>query len=545
MSRVPVKPSPLAEMENQLLSKKDNGEGDCLASEVLEPLGPHSSYRDIVRSSSIIGGAQGIRLLILMVQTKLVAVLLGPAGLGLVGLYQSAINLVGTVSGLGISGSAVRVVAEAQASGDPRRVARTVKVLGRACFATGLLGWMLAASLGWPLSVWFFGTSERAVTIGLLGVTLLFTNIATGQLALIQGLRRIGDLALFQVLSAIGSLVISVILYACLREQGIITVFIIVSVFNLAVSRWIARRVLIISVITTWRRCVRESSRLVSLGVALMWSGVLTTGVGLVTCAWITRDFGTEANGIYQAAWGISGAFAGFILQAMGTDFYPRLTAVANDDREVNRLVNEQTEVGILMALPGLLATLAFAPWVIRIFYTAKFLEASALLPWFVLGVMGSVISWPLGFIQLAKGATRVFATTETVKGLVLLCFTWFGLRWYRVLGVAMALAALYLVYVLGILWIAGLLSGFRWSRSVRMLLFRSTVVVGIAFAISKLFPPVIATASGGLLVFAASYLCLRRLAFRLGPSHRMSQILLKMGVLKAWFPPSLLKRFE
>ena len=57
----------------------------------------------------------------------------------------------------------------------------------------------------------------------------------------------------------------------------------------------------------------------------------------------------------------------------MGADFYPRLTAVADDHKECNRLVNEQAEVGLLLAGPGVIATLTFAPLVIWLFYSSAF----------------------------------------------------------------------------------------------------------------------------------------------------------------------------
>ncbi len=471
-----------------------------------------------------------------MVQTKLVAILLGPSGVGLVGLYQSATGLIGTVSGLGIGQSAVREVAEAHGSGNPERVARRVKVLRRACWATGLLGWLLAVVIAWPLSVWTFGTPERAVPIALLGVTLLLASISAGQMALVQGSRRIGDLARLQLLPAIPSVVISVGLYARLGERGIVPVFIIVGAVNLGFSWWIARRVPLVAVTITWRECLRKSGRLVSLGVAFMWSGVLAAGVGLATRAWIVRDLGTEANGIYQAAWGISGVFAGFILQAMGADFYPRLTSVAKDSTEVNRLVNEQTEVGVLLALPGLLATLVFAPWAIRVFYTAKFVAAGDLLPWFVLGVFGRVVSWPLGYIQLAKGDSRMFAATETIMWALLLLLTWLGLHWWQVPGAAIAFAVLYGMHVVGMRWVAGRLSGFQWSNAVWRLLLQSTAAVSVAFVIATLLPPIIAAISGGLLVLVSGYLCLHRLTIRLGPSHRISRILARFMNLEPRF---------
>jgi PST family polysaccharide transporter len=302
---------------------------------------------------------------------------------------------------------------------------------------------------------------------------------------------------------------------------------------NLGFSWWVARRVPLASAAITWRESLRESRLLVSLGSAFMWCGVLAAGVALATRAWIVRDFGPQANGIYQAAWAISGVFAGFILQAMGADFYPRLTAAAKDNSDVNRLANEQTEAGILLALPGLLATLVFAPWAIRLFYTGKFLEASELLPWFVLGIFGKVVSWPLAYIQAAKGNSRLYATSETAAMAMLLLLTWLGLRWLQVPGVAVAYALLVGIYAVQVRWIAGWLTGFRWSSSARRLVLESAAAVMLAFGIPKLLPPVAAAAAGGLLVLVASYLCLCRLTVCLGPSHRISRLVARFCTVR------------
>jgi len=490
------------------------------------------SYGDIVKSSSIIGGAQCARLLISMVSTKVVAALLGPSGVGLVGLYQSATDLVGMVSGLGIGSSAVRQVAEAHGSGNPERVARTVKALRRACWATGLSGWLLTVALARPLSVCIFRSPEHAGSIALLGATLLFASISSGQMALVQGVRRIGELARLQVLPGIPNLLISVCLYAWLGQRGIVPVLVTMGAVNLGFSWWVARRVPLASAAITWRESFQESGRLVSLGVAFMWCGVMAAGVGLATRAWIFRGFGTGASGIYQAAWVMSGAFTGLILQAMGTDFYPRLTAAAKDNSEVNRLTNEQTEAGVLLALPGLLAALVFAPWAIQVFYTGKFLQASELLPWFLLGIFGKVVSWPLAYIQLAKGNARTYAASETAANGLLLLLTWLGLRWWQVPGVAVAFALQTGIYVVQVRWVAGWLTEFRWSSSARRLVLESSAAVLLAFCIPRFLPPVASALSGGLLAAAASYLCIGRLTARLGPSHRISRFVARFSAV-------------
>ena len=468
------------------------------------------------------GGAQGINYLIGMVRTKLVAVLLGPSGVGLVGLYLSAVGLLGTFAGLGISSSGVREIAEAHGSGDPERMAGTLKTLRRTCWITGIFGWVLTAVISYPLSIWTFNSPEYSWALAILGITLLFGSISGGQTALIQGSRRIGDLARLNILGVIAGTIVAVGLYWWLGKNGIVPVLITTSAINLSFSWWFARKIQVIPVKQSFAETWKNSKRLIGLGLAFMWSGLLTAAVGLAIRAIIVRDFGLDANGVYQAAWGISGMFAGFILGAMGTDFYPRLTAVSNDHPTMIRIVNEQTEIGILLALPGLVGTLIFAPWVIRLFYTARFLPGAELLPWFVLGVFVTIISWPQGYIMLALGSGKWFALTETIALGVQLGLTVLFLKLVGLWGVALAYFLLHILYSIIVFAVSTHLIRFRWSAKVVRMLMEATLLVGVAFALRRFLPEWAATSSGALLTASAGFYTLRGLASRLGPQHRL-----------------------
>src|SRR5205807_9242592 len=138
--------------------------------------------------------------------------------------------------------------------------------------------------------------------------------------------------------------------------------------------------------------------------------------------------------GLYEAAWTLGGLYVGFVLQAMGTDFYPRLVGVANNNAECNRLVNEQAQVSMLLAAPGVIATMTFAPLVIAMLYSAAFDGAVEVLRWICLGMALRVITWPIGFIIVAKGRRAVFFGAELVwtivnVGLAWLCVREFGLN--------------------------------------------------------------------------------------------------------------------
>jgi antigen flippase len=499
----------------------------------VSPPESESSYGQILKASSVIGGAQGLNYLMGMVRTKAIAILLGPSGVGIIGLYQNAMSMLSTLAGLGISNSGVRQIAEAHGSGDDRVIGITIKVIRRVCWITGIAGWLLTVLLSYPLSLWVFGSTSRAIGLAVLGGTLLMGTISGGQTALIQGFRRIADLARINVFSMVANTIAGVAIYCVLREKGIVPVLFLTAAVNLGFSWWFARGIKAPEVDLPLNKTWGEAKKLVGFGLAVMWSALLGSAAGLLIRTAIVREVGMEANGIYQAAWGLSGLFAGFILNAMGTDFYPRLTAAAKDHGIMNRLVNEQVEIGLLLSLPGLLGTLAFAPFVMRVFYSAKFASGAPLLPWFIVGVFLRVIGWPLGYILLAKGYGKLFALVETVFIVINLLLVFWFLRLFGLPGTAYAFVVLYLLAVPFLMLLSSRLTGFSVSRSLLRLSCISVLIIALGFSCQKFLPHPYDYVVGGILTVWGFVISLRGLVSRLGQSNKLVQMAFRIPGLR------------
>src|SRR5688572_23541951 len=110
------------------------------------------TYGQILKSSALIGGSSVINIGLSIVRTKVMAVLLGPAGVGLFGVYWSILDLVRSIAGMGINTSGVRQIAEAVGSGDNLRIARTVTTLRRVALVLGGIGALLLIALSYPIS---------------------------------------------------------------------------------------------------------------------------------------------------------------------------------------------------------------------------------------------------------------------------------------------------------------------------------------------------------------------------------------------------------
>ena len=90
---------------------------------------PSDSTRQMLRSSVMVGGASIVNSVVGLLRIKAAAVLLGPAGVGLIGLLTSLVGTASTLAGLGFGTAGTRQIAEASAANDARAVATARRAL--------------------------------------------------------------------------------------------------------------------------------------------------------------------------------------------------------------------------------------------------------------------------------------------------------------------------------------------------------------------------------------------------------------------------------
>jgi PST family polysaccharide transporter len=470
------------------------------------------SYGEILKSSALIGFSTLINLAVGIIRTKAMAVWLGPTGFGLMGLYSSIVDLAQSLAGMGINASGVRQIAEAVGAGDTERVARAVVVLRRTAVLLGVLGAAVLIAFSRQVSTLTFGGDQHATAVKLLSAAVLFSCLSGGQAALIQGMRRISDLVKMGVLGAASGAIISIPIVYALREDGIVPSLTCGAAVSLISSWWYSRKITIRTTSMTAAQIGREAAALLKLGFAFMASGLLMTGASYTIRVFVLRQLGFEAAGFYQSAWTLGGMYVGVILGAMGTDFYPRLTAAAQDNSTCNRLVNEQTQVSILLAAPGVIATLTLAPLVITLFYSAKFQEAVEVLRWLCLGMALRVISWPMGFIIIAKGARNLFFWSELGWTVVYIGLAWVCVTVFALNGAGIAFFGSYVFHVLMIYLIVRRLSGFQYSGANLKASLLFVLILALVFCGLYGLPHRVAMVGGLLVLTATSIYSIRQI---------------------------------
>lgn len=448
-----------------------------------------ASYRRILKSSSIIGGASVINILIGLVRNKIIAVLLGPNGIGLVGLYSGLVSTAAAVATMGIGTVGTRQIAEALNKDDERALA----VVRRAMFWGTLLlasaGALVVWSLREVLAVKVLGGAEYAVRVGWLALGVALSVAGASQGALIQGMRRIGDMARLSVFGSLLNTVLGGALLWLWGHAGLVAYVLIGPLVNFLLGHWyVSRLPKVAARDISMEEMAHQWQTLVRLGVPFMGAGLVGALVQLWIRAKVGNILGAESLGHFQAAWTISMQYIGFVLGAMGADYYPRLTGVINDHKAATRLVNEQTEIALLLSAPIFIAMIGLAPWVIHLLYSSSFLPAVDVLRWQILGDVFKVVSWPLGFVILAAGAGKTFfwveSTTLVLMGvIIILLMPTMGLR---ITGVAFLIGYSYLTPL--VYFLAGREIGFQWTISIVKLLVMVLTLCSTAAVLSTQF---------------------------------------------------------
>ena len=438
-----------------------------------------SSYRQIFKATSLFGGVQIVNILIAIIRTKIVAVLLGPAGMGLLGMLTKAIELISSISNFGLGTSAVRDIATAHENGDISTLNRTKQIVLKLVWITGLLGAIIAL-LGAPwISELTFGNREYTNAFRWLSIAILFWQITSGQTILLQGMRQLSFLAKSSMLGAALSVVVATPCYYYFKEGGIVPAIILAAIVTF-IAVWIySKKNQTTGHALNFKDAYRQGQGMLKLGFLLSVSNFAILGESYIIRVYINATGSMNDVGFYNAGFAIIGSYVGMIFTAMATDFYPRLTGVAEDRKKFTLLINQQAEIALLILGPILAVFLIFIDWGIMLLYSKEFLVIKSMMHWAVLGVYFQAISWAMAFIFLAKGANQLFLVNEVIRIIVLLVCNVLGYKWGGLTGLGISFLIAFSFYAIQIFTVIRKKYNFYLNNSL-LLIFIVQLLVGV-----------------------------------------------------------------
>ena len=407
-----------------------------------------NSYSHVLKYTGIFGGVQGLNILIGLVRNKLVALLLGPSGMGLVSLFNSTIAFMSQATNLGLSFSAIKHISEIFETGDGERIDHFIKVVRVWSIITAILGMVLCAALGPVLSDYTFSWGDHTLHFVLLSPVVGLMAITAGETAILKGARKLRALATIQVCSVFAALVISVPIYYFFGQSGIMPVLLLVAMADMVFTVMYSYRFYPLTV-HGGLGVLGEGLPMVRLGVAFVLTGIMGSGTEVVIRSLLNVNAGLDMVGLYNAGYVLTITYAGLVFSAMETDYFPRLSAVSGDVAIRNLTVNRQIEVSLLIISPMLTLLIPALPFLLPLLYSDSFAPVVSMAQVATLSMYFKAISLPVEYITLARGASLPYFIMEGIYDIVLILLIMEGFGRWGLVGTGMALTVAHIVDLL------------------------------------------------------------------------------------------------
>ena len=465
-----------------------------------------SSYTSILKATSLFGGVQLISIAIQIIRSKFIALFLGAEGIGIIGLLTSSRDLVSSLTNFGLNISGVKAISEANTSENKSRVAIVVAVLKKILWITGILGLLVTIVFSSKLSEFAFGNSEYSLAFVWISITLLFAQLTSGHLVLLQGLQKLKFLAKANVLGSFTSALVTIPLYYFFRADAIVPGIIIIAVFNLIFSWYYTRQIDLSEVKVSLLQIVNEGKSMVSLGFMISLSVVVVLLSAYFLRIFISNYGGVEEVGFYTAGFIIINTYVGLIFKAMGTDYFPRLSSVSNNNNLCIQVINQQAEIALLIIAPIIIIFLIFIKWIIIILYSDQFLSVIDMIHWAAIGMLFKTASWSIAYIFLAKGASKLFFINELLCSSYTLILNIIGYYYWGLTGLGVSFLISYFLYFLQVFLVAVKKYKFNFDNPFKKIFILQFSLCSSCFIIMKLIDEPFTYLTGIIFLLISSY---------------------------------------
>ena len=401
-------------------------------------------YSRVVKYLGLLGGAQGLSLLVNLLRNKVASVLIGTVGLGLIGLYNRTVQMFCDCTNLSLSYSAVRKLADTYENATAKDVEYYVKVTRSIALLTGIAG-MLLFMLFSPFVIKYIsgGDNGSAWYLISLSPTVLCMAVSGGEVAVLRGVRKLNSLAIYTLWTSVAALLVAVPLYFFFGVGGILPAILLIALLQMLGILYSTVRLFAYRVAPFSLRMLRDGVDMLKLGAGYIYTTILTSFSVWLIYSQISQIGGESELGLFSAGYLLLSMLPSVLFAALDSEYYPRLAGSFKNVAVRNAMVNEQIEVHLLVQTPIIQFFVAVLPFLLPLLYSGEFVPAVAMTQLAMFGLLFHILTYPISFMPLSKGDVLVFMLQETVYNvanvaLVIMGYSYWGLKG---VGAAMLLA--------------------------------------------------------------------------------------------------------
>ena len=405
----------------------------------------HKLTAKVLKTIGLFSGAESLKIICSVVKMKLVALWLGATGVGLFGIFNTSLDTISILTGLGLRESGVRAIARNREN--PGLLKRVAASLRGWCVLSGGVGALIVSALAPWLSLFFFDDYSYWWQFMILAAALLFNSLINGEQAILQGTDTLKSLAKAAAAGSLVGLALSVPMFRFMGDESVVFSILVYSL-SILFFLFLFRRKDITYKIPD-REVMKEGKPFVKLGGYMAVASFATNLAQMLFMSWLNRDASTAEVGYFQAGNVLVFRYTSLIFGAVGLEFYPRMAAQNGSIYRMSVFVSH--EIGLLLKIftPLLILFVICRKWIVQLLYSSEF---EVILPFISIAIFTVVfrsVSACMAFSIIAKGDGKTYLLTESLDAVFGLVLNIVLYRVWGLLGLGIAQVLWYGLYTL------------------------------------------------------------------------------------------------
>jgi len=371
--------------------------------------------KTLAKNTAILASPKVLKFGVGLLKTKLIAIFLGVTGLGIVDQLTNTINQIRRLSLSFLPDGMVKLIAQENANeaslGKIAAIIKTyfVMVIPLAFFITAL-GYLFAD----VITIYIFGDLKYKIYF-LIGFTALPVTIFSASFrAFLKAYKEIKSFAFAEIIIIIVNLILFVPLVYYYKILGGVIYVTLSFIVTLLIIFFFARKNVFKKYNITFsavrnavfsKKYYKELMTFISVGII---AGTFRVVEIVATRSIVVTELGIDQLGVYSPITKWGSLFIGFILPSIFTYLYPRLSE-AKDDQDIINVVNDVIRLLTFAVLPCVIVGISTRQFIIPLFYSKEFMDATIYLPYHFAGLF--VVVWATIFEQIfaPTGRLKVF----------------------------------------------------------------------------------------------------------------------------------------
>jgi PST family polysaccharide transporter len=186
----------------------------------------------------------------------------------------------------------------------------------------------------------------------------------------------------------------------------------------------------------------------IGLAGATFLTGLTAQGGALLLQAWILRSFGFEAIGILNAALAISTGYPMLLLNSITAYYLPALSGSLNEG-DAKLLIRNMYRFALVAGIPLVTFVIAFQSLIVTTLYSPRFIAATTILRWMLIGGLLKTISWIFAMPVTARRELGLLVISEVAFNVLYVgAAISFSTRFHSLQVVGICYLAAYTVYL-------------------------------------------------------------------------------------------------